>query len=154
MRERTADTVRTYFQRANIPEIRRYLPQKAKTIEEALEDFEKTQLPRAASYGRTVWTDDAYIGDIWCYCINKEEQPNAMLSFCIFDIVSRGKGIASKAVGLFICEIRARYGFGSIGAFTYKDNKRSLAVLLKNGFSAEEEFTEEGRESVFLQKMI
>ena len=36
--KRTADSVRTYFKKANIPEIKRVLPQKAKTVEEALEE--------------------------------------------------------------------------------------------------------------------
>ena len=39
---RTADSVRTYFEKANRPEIKQVLPQKAKTVEEALADYEET----------------------------------------------------------------------------------------------------------------
>ena len=42
---RTADSVRTYFEKANRPEIKQVLPQKAKTVEEALADYEETLLP-------------------------------------------------------------------------------------------------------------
>jgi hypothetical protein len=67
LRQRTAETVREYFIRANTPEIKEMLPQKAKTVEEALVDYEKTLLPTVTSYGKTIWVDDVYVGDIWCY---------------------------------------------------------------------------------------
>ena len=76
LRNRTADTVRTYFEKADRPEIKRFLPQKAKTVEEALADYEKTLKPGASSYGRTIYADDQYIGDVWCYCIDQNEEPN------------------------------------------------------------------------------
>ena len=41
LEKRTADSVRTYYEKANRPEIKQVLPQKAKTIEEALEDAKK-----------------------------------------------------------------------------------------------------------------
>ena len=81
LRERTADTVRIYFERAQQPRIRRTLPQKAKTLEEALDDFERTQLPGANSFGRTIHMDGRYVGDVWIYCIDPAEMPNAMLSY-------------------------------------------------------------------------
>ena len=46
---RTADSVRTYFEKANRPEIKQVLPQKAKTVEEALADYEETLLTNATS---------------------------------------------------------------------------------------------------------
>ena len=82
---RTADTVRIYFEKANRPEIRQVLPQKATSVEEALADYEKTLLPDATSFGRTVHADGRYIGDVWCYCINMDDDPNCMVSFCIFE---------------------------------------------------------------------
>ena len=80
LENRTADSVRIYFEKANRPEIKRVLPQKAKTVEEALEDYEKTLLPDATSFGQTVYADGKYIGDVWCYCIDMEDEPNCMLS--------------------------------------------------------------------------
>ena len=74
---RTAETVRIYFDKAQNPVIKTMLPQKATTVEEALQDYEDTLLPGASSYGRTVWADGFYVGDIWCYCIDPDEDPNA-----------------------------------------------------------------------------
>ena len=42
LENRTADSVRIYFEKTNRSKIKRVLPQKAKTVEEALEDYEKT----------------------------------------------------------------------------------------------------------------
>ena len=149
--ERTAETVRIYFEKANRPEIKKVLPQKAKTMEEALADYEKTRLPGATSFGQTILADGRYVGDVWCYCINMEDEPNCMVSFCIFELESWSKGIATAALKLFIEAIRAKYGVKTIGAFTYANNLASISVLEKNGFSVMEEFEENGVLSKYLQ---
>ena len=149
--ERTAETVRIYFEKANRPEIKKVLPQKAKTVEEALADYEKTRLPGATSFGQTIFADGRYVGDIWCYCIDMEDEPNCMVSFCVFELESWSKGIATAALKLFIEAIRAKYGVKTIGAFTYANNLASISVLEKNGFSVMEEFEENGVLSKYLQ---
>ena len=149
--ERTAETVRIYFEKANRPEIKKVLPQKAKTVEEALADYEKTRLPGATSFGQTILADGRYVGDVWCYCINMDDEPNCMVSFCIFEMESWSKGIATAALKLFIEAIRTRYGVTSIGAFAYANNLASIRVLEKNGFSVMEEFEEDGVRSEYLQ---
>ena len=80
VRDRTANTAATYFEKAQQPEIKQMLPQKATSVEEALADFAKTQLPGATSYGRTIYADGHYIGDVWIYGIDMNDTPNAMLS--------------------------------------------------------------------------
>ena len=149
--ERTAETVRIFFEKANRPEIKKVLPQKAKTVEEALADYEKTRLPGATSFGQTILADGRYVGDVWCYCINMEDEPNCMVSFCVFELESWSKGIATAALKLFIEAIRAKYGVKTIGAFTYANNLASISVLEKNGFSVMEEFEENGVLSKYLQ---
>ena len=149
--ERTAETVRIYFEKANRPEIKKVLPQKAKTMEEALADYEKTRLPGATSFGQTILADGRYVGDVWCYCINMEDEPNCMVSFCVFELESWSKGIATAALKLFIEAIRVKYGVKTIGAFTYANNLASISVLEKNGFSVMEEFEENGVLSKYLQ---
>ena len=149
--ERTAETVRIFFEKANRPEIKKVLPQKAKTMEEALADYEKTRLPGATSFGQTILADGRYVGDVWCYCINMDDEPNCMVSFCIFEMESWSKGIATAALKLFIEAIRTRYGVKSIGAFAYANNLASIRVLEKNGFSVMEEFEEDGVWSEYLQ---
>ncbi len=152
LHERTADTVRIYFERAQQPWLRRTLPQKAKTLEEALDDFERTQLPGANSFGRTICFEGRYVGDVWIYCIDPAETPNAMLSYCVFEPEAWGRGVASEAVRLFLQEVEERFKLQSLGAFTYAENIASVRVLEKNGFRLEESFTEDGVQSCYYQK--
>ena len=151
LEKRTADTVKTYFEKANRPEIKQVLPQKAKSVEEALEDYEQTLLPNAKSYGQTVYVDGKYVGDVWCYCIDLDDEPNCMLSFCVFEPEYWSKGIAATAVNMFIQNIRARYPVKTIGAFTFAQNQASIRVLEKNGFVLMEEFEEDGVLSKYFQ---
>ena len=147
--ERTAKTVKIYYEQSQQPYIKATLPQKAQSLQEALDDYQKTLLPGAKSFGRIIKADGKYVGDIWCYCIDKQEDPNAMLSFCVFDKSYLNKGIATKAVSLFLREMREKYGIGNVGAFAYSDNHASLKVLEKSGFAFVESFIEDGRESKF-----
>ena len=151
LRIRTAETVSIYFEKANTPAIRAVLPQRAKTLEEALSDYEKTQLPGAASHGRTIYVNGKYIGDIWCYCIDKNEEPGAMVSYCIFESDYYGKGIATEALRLFIAEIVPKFDLKSLGAFIFASNIASIRVLKKNSFTKREEFEEDGLLSCYLQ---
>ena len=149
--DRTPETVALYFVKAQQQIIKSTLPQKAKTIEEALKDYQDTLLPNATSYGRTIIVNDEYVGDVWCYCINKEETPNAMLSYCVFDDSCWNKGIATAAVSLFLTEVKEKYALHMMGAFTFSDNQASIKVLEKNSFLFIEEYFEDGRKSQYFQ---
>ena len=152
LRERTEQHVRIYFERTQDPEIQALIPQSAKTVEDAISLFEKTLLPGATSFGRTIYVDNNYAGDIWCYCINHEEEPNAMVSYCLFEKALWNKGIATEATRQFLKEIIERFSLNTIGAFTYCDNIPSIRVLEKNGFMKMEEFTDDGKLSAYFQK--
>ena len=154
LKERTEAHVRTYFARTRDPEIQALIPQTAQSVEQAVADYEKTLLPGAASFGRTVYADGVYVGDIWCYCIDLTEEPNAMVSYCLFEKALWGNGIATEALKQFELEIVPRFCLKSLGAFTYCDNIPSIRVLEKNGFEKMEEFTEDGRRSVYYQKEV
>ena len=151
LRNRTDETVKIYFEKANRPEIKKVLPQKAQTVEEALEDYRASLLPGAGSYGKTIYIDENYIGDIWCYCIDDHEEPNAMLSYCIFEKTYWSQGVASEAVMMFLKEMQDRYKLRTIGAFTFSENLASIRVLEKNGFDVIEEFSEDGKNSKYFQ---
>ena len=99
--ERTAETVETYFRRTRDPEIQKNLPQRAQTLEEALADYRKTLEPGARSFGRTIYADGRYVGDIWCYAMGPENDPQAMVSYCVFERELWGRGAAAKALGCF-----------------------------------------------------
>ncbi len=150
--ERTPETVKIYFLQSQQPIIRAVLPQKAQTVEEALKDYQNTLLPGAASYGKTILVDGSYIGDVWCYGMNPAQEPNAMLSYCIFERSFWGKGIATRAIAMFLEAASEKFGLRTIGAFTYSDNLASISVLEKNGFCLVEEWTEDGRGSKYFQR--
>lgn len=149
LNDRTAETAAVYFEKSQAPEIRKTLPQKARTLEEALADFRRSQEPGAASYGRTIYADGRYVGDVWCYGIDRQGDPQAMASYCVFERDLWGKGAASEALRLFLTEIRTRFGLERVGAFTYAANAASIRVLEKNGFRLAEAFTEDGVESCY-----
>ena len=132
---RTADSVRTYFEKANRPEIKQVLPQKAKTVEEALADYEETLLPNATSFGQTVYVDGKYVGDVWCYCIDMDDEPNCMLSFCIFELEYWSKGIATSAVNMFIKNVVVDYRDrveGSVSKLnTFSDGFKVIKTIIR-----------------------
>lgn len=151
LRDRTAQTVEVYFEKSQDAEIRKTLPQKAQTLTEALADYEKTLLPGATSFGRTICADGSYIGDIWCYGLSLDEEPNGMLSYCVFEKQFWNRGVATQAVALFLKEIARRFSLRSVGACTYASNEASIRVLEKNGFRLIERFTEDGVLSCYYQ---
>ena len=151
---RTAETAAIYFEKTDNEAIRKVLPQKARTVEEAVADFHASQRPGASSYGRNIWTggrDGRYVGDVWCYGIDPARTPNAMVSYCIFEQSLWGQGVASKALKLFLLEITRKYDLKTVGAFTFSDNLPSIRVLEKNGFRLIEEFVENGVFSKYFQ---
>lgn len=142
--ERTAETAAVYFERTRSPVFRRSLPQKARTLEEFLADFQASQKPGADSFGRIILAGGQYVGDVWCYGMDPAGDPQAMVSYCVFEQALWGRGIASEALGLFLEEIRERFGLERVGAFTFAANAGSIRVLEKNGFRLAESFTEDG----------
>ena len=147
LEERTAETAAVYFKKTRSPVIQKALPQKAQTAEEALADFRKTQEPGADSFGRTIHANGQYVGDVWCYCMDPAGDPQAMVSYCVFEQDLWGQGAATQALGLFLEEIRTRFGLERVGAFAFAANTGSIRVLEKNGFRLQESFVEDGVES-------
>lgn len=152
LRERTEEHVRIQYAKIREPEIWAMIPMTEKTLEQAVEDYKKTLLPGAASFGQTIYADGAYVGDVWCYCIDPEEVPNAMIGYCLFEKPLWGKGIATEAVKRFLDTIVPRFGLKTLGGIAYCSNKASLRVLEKNGFEKQEEFSEDGVLSAYYQK--
>lgn len=152
---RTAETAALYFEKTSSnPSIRKTLPQKARTVDEAVADFYDTQKPGAASFGRTILADGRYVGDVWCYCIDLDDTPNAMVSCCVFEQNLWNLDIASTSLGLFLGEAGPKFGLKTVGAFTFADNLSSIRVLEKNGFRLMEEFTEDGVLSRYYQHSL
>lgn len=152
LRPRGLEEVKIYFEKAADPEIAAMLPRGADTLEEAVEKYRESQKPGASSFGRVVMADGRYVGDVWCCGMEKGGDPEAMLSFCVFEKSLWGKGVATKAVGLFLEEVRERFGLKTVGAFCYQRNRASQRVLEKNGFQLTETFVEDGVTSCYLVK--
>jgi len=152
LRERTETHVRIQYDKIRDPEIWAMIPMTEKTLEQAIADFQKTQLPGASSFGQTVYVDGQYAGDVWCYCIDPEEEPNAMVGYCLLEKNLWGMGIATEALRRFMDTIVPRFGLKTVGGVAYSSNKASLRVLEKNGFVRMKEFEEDGVLSVYYQK--
>ena len=152
LRERTETHVRIQYEKIRDPEIWAMIPMTEKTLEQTIADYEKTLLPDATSYGRTVYVDGVYVGDVWCYCIDQNEEPNAMVAYCVFEKAYWGKGVATEALKQFLEYAVPRFGLRTVGGFTYCDNRASLRVLEKNGFVKMEKFMEKGVLSAYYQK--
>ena len=149
--QRTARTAAHSFDKMNTAAIRKTLPMKAKTAEEAVADFHASQNPGASNFGRTILADGRHVGDVWCYALHQEDEPDAMVSYCVFEPQLWGRGAASTALALFLPEIAEQYGLQTVGAFTFADNLPSIRVLEKNGFRLAEEFVEDGVPSRYYQ---
>lgn len=151
LKERGEEHVRIYFEKTRDAQIRQMLPQKSQTAEEAVEDYRKSLKPDASSYGRTIYADGRYVGDIWCYGIHEEKEPDAMISYCIFEKALWGRGAATEALRLFLELIAEKFRVRTVGSFTFAENQASIRVMEKNGFRRKECFVENGIESCYLQ---
>ena len=154
LRRRQEEHVRIYFEKTRDEQIRRTLPQNCRTVDEALADYRGSLKPGAGSFGRTIYADGKYVGDIWCYGLEEEEEPDAMISYCIFETELRGQGVATEALRQFLEQIAERFQVKTVGGFTFWENKASAKVMEKNGFLLMEQFVEDGVESCYYQKKI
>ncbi|MGE5630800.1 MAG: GNAT family N-acetyltransferase [Caulobacteraceae bacterium] len=154
LRTRTRNHVVIFWDKTQDEEIRRLFPSSIESLEEALVLFEKSLEKDAKSYGKVIYYKGEYIGDIWCYSIDEENEKMAMLSIVIFEKELWGKGIATEAVKIFIGEVFDKFDIEKIGAFTYSNNYASIGLLEKSGFVEVEKFIEGGIESKYYELRI
>ena len=147
---RTKEHVVTFWTKVQDEEIQRMFPVTTESLEEALEMFNESLLEDAKSYGKVIYFDREYIGDVWCYGIDPGGK-SAMLSVVIFAKVHWGKGIAAEAIRIFTSEMFHKYDIDRIGAFTFSSNHRSIGLLKKVGFFEIDSFVENGLESKYLE---
>lgn len=150
---RTAENAAVYFEKTQAEPIRLFLPQEAKTLDEALASFRASLLPGAKSFGRTILLDGRYVGDVWCYGIDRDGEPQAMVSYCVFETDCWNQGVATEALRLFLIEVREHFDLNVFGAFTYEENVASRRVLEKNGFLLKQRFTEDGAASCYYERI-
>lgn len=151
LKARSKEHVITFWERTQDEEIKRLFPSSIKSLEEALMLFEESLKEDALSYGRVIYYENRYVGDIWCYGIDEKDEKMAMLSIVVFEKELWGKGIGTKASKIFIREIFNRFDIEKIGAFTYSKNHSSIEMLKKVGFFEVETFFEDGIESKYFE---
>lgn len=151
LKTRTREHVMTFWNKVQDEEIKRLFPFSIESLEKALILFEDSLKEDALSYGKVIYFEGKYIGDIWCYGIDESNEKMAMLSVVIFKKELWGKGIATEVLKVFIGEVFNKYDIEKIGAFTYSNNYGSIGLLKKVGFSEIETFVEDGIESIYFE---
>jgi len=89
LEKRTADTVKIYFEKANVPEIKKVLPQKARSVEEALADY-PDQLDKILSFLRSRLDENSDGRDV---------------KRCVDSLLRRGHGYATIREALRIISL-------------------------------------------------
>lgn len=154
LKTRMKDHVVVFWEKTQDDEIKRLFPFAIKTLDDALVSFDESLTEGALSYGKVIYYNEQYIGDIWCYGIDESNEKMSMLSVVIFEKELWGKGIATKAAKDFICEVFNKFNIEKIGAFTYSNNYRTIGLLEKVGFLKIETFVEDGIESMYFEIQV
>lgn len=151
LKGREKEHVLVFWDKTRDEEIQKLFPFSINSLEESIKLFEESLKANAISYGKVIYYNGQYIGDVWCYCIDEIDEKMCMLSIVIFDKESWGKGIGSKVIEKFSDDVFGKYNIEKIGAFTYSFNIGSKRCLEKAGFSEVEVFVENGIESSYYE---
>jgi len=144
LKPRTKWHVIEFFNKTQDDELKKLFPFSNDSLEDALILFENSISINSTSFGNTIYCDNKYIGDIWVYCIDEQDEKMAMLSIVIFDKTYWGQKIGTTAINRFSKIVFEKYKIDKIGAFTYAYNIPSIKSLIKNNFNLIEEFEENG----------
>ncbi|MFD3157835.1 GNAT family N-acetyltransferase [Haloimpatiens sp. FM7330] len=151
LKTRMKDHVKIFWERTQDEEIKKLFPFSTKSLEEALILFEESLTEDALSYGKVIYFEGRYVGDIWCYSIDESNEKMCMLSIVIFEKKLWGKGIGTEAAKAFVKEVFNKFDIEKIGAFTYSNNYGSIGLLEKVGFVKVDTFVEDGIESKYFE---
>lgn len=112
---------------------------KATTLDDAVQMIRITRQDRQDSngitWGLTVHDDDTLIGHIGYYRLQKEHYRGEV--GYLLEKEHWGKGLMSEALVVAVDHGFNNLGFHSIEAVTDPGNKRSISLLLRNGFKQE-----------------
>lgn len=150
-KKRTRQNVIDQWYATEDDEIKALFPKSIKSLDDALKLFDQTQLNMASSYGETIYCGQDYIGDVWIFGLDEENDKMAMISIVIFDKTYWGKGIGHSALKYFTNVCFRRYDIEKIGAFVYAHNTRSANVLGSVGFNLVESFIDNDLKSYYFE---
>jgi len=151
LKPRTLEHVKIFWEKSQDEEIERLFPFNRGTLSDAIKLYEESLKPGARSFGKVIYIDGVYIGDVWCYGIDENDDKRAFVSIVIFDKTYWGKGIGKRALKQFCQLVFERYAINKLCAFTYIDNKRSIGSLEGSGFKKMEDFIEDGVVSCYFE---
>ena len=144
LESRTEEHVKIFWEKSQDEELESLFPFIRNTLEDAIRMYKGSLKTDARSFGKVITVDGTYVGDVWCYAIDEEDEKQAFVSIVIFDKAYWGGGIGKKALKQFCQLVFDRYSIDKLCAFTYKSNIRSRGVMESIGFEKIEEFEEEG----------
>lgn len=151
LKSRSLEHVKVYWEKSQDEEFKNLFPFNGGTLNDSIKLFEESLKPDARSFGNVIYIDNSYIGDVWCYGIDESIEKHAFVSIVIFDKRYWGKGIGKYVLKEFSQILFNKYSIIKLCAFTYADNKRSIATLESVGFKMIEEFEEEGKLSYYYE---
>lgn len=151
LKPRKLENVKIFWRQSQDEEVEAMFPFERNTLDQAVKMYEESLKPGARSFGKVIYFDDKYIGDIWCYGIDEADEKHAFVSIVIFDKTYWGKGIGKNALTQFCHIVFEKYNVSKLCAFTYKNNTRSKGVLESVGFRMLEEFEEDGVPSYYYE---
>lgn len=122
LKERYEEHVRIYFEKTRDAQIRQMLPQKCRTVEEALEDYRKSLKPGAASFGRTIYADGKYI--------EVPDQNSRRLHVCGESVFDSCNGEEWLSVERALCGGWCRILLFAMG--TRRKSRKTVRVQLRN----------------------
>lgn len=79
LKKRTSDHIVVFWNKTQDEEIKTLFPINSESLEESLILFEESLKETASSYGKVIYFEGKYIGDIWCYSIDEKSEKMAML---------------------------------------------------------------------------
>ena len=150
LKNRQLQHVKEFYNHSKDTQLQKLFPFQDITLEQTIEQYYDSLQPNATSFGKTIYVNNSYIGDVWCYSINEVEK-NCFLSIVIFDRAFWGKGIGSEVLVDFIKQLKQKYNLNKLCAFTYKANLASSKMLSRVGFNCIEEFEEDGIKSLYFE---
>lgn len=146
--------VKIFWERTQDEEIEKLFPINGGTLNDAMKLYEESLRPGAESFGRVIYIDGKYIGDVWCYGIDETDEGQAFVSIVIFDKKYWGQGVGKRALTQFCRIVFDKYAISRLCAFTYKHNIKSKAMLKSVGFEKIEDFEEDGIPSCYYELLM
>jgi RimJ/RimL family protein N-acetyltransferase len=151
LQDRELEHVKVFWEEIKDEELKALCPIRETSLEDAILLFEQTKNAGASSYGKSIYAENKYIGDVWCYSVDEIEHRNCFVSIVIFEKSYWHKGLGAVALAEFLKIIENKYDIDRICAFTYASNKASKTLLEKVGFKFKEAFEEEGTSSLYYE---